>query len=207
MNQPISQPDAASLFLKVRPATGDRRDRPSSFMALLKTIKEDLRTNDRSVFRPGFQAIATHRFGVWAHGLGNPVFRAVFSALYNCLNVFVRNVYGIELCVTTKIGRRVHIAHQSGITIHPLATLGNDCLLRQGVTLGQAMYAPNQPAQPAPTLGERVWIGANATIFGGVTIGDDVVIGPNSVVMTDVPSGSIVTAMPSRVMPRPPSKI
>ena len=159
------------------------------------------------MFRPGFQAIATHRFGVWASDLSNPVFRAVFSALYNCLNVFVRNVYGIELCVTTNIGRRVHIAHQSGITIHPLATLGDDCLLRQGVTLGQAMYAPNQPAKPAPTLGERVWIGANATIFGGATIGDDVVIGPNSVVMTDIPSGSIVTAMPSRVMPRPPSKL
>src|SRR5687767_986090 len=38
------------------------------------------------------------------------------------------------------------------------------------------------------TVGNNVFIGANATIMPGVTIGDNVVIGAHSVVTRDVPS-------------------
>jgi serine O-acetyltransferase len=39
----------------------------------------------------------------------------------------------------------------------------------------------------APVLGDRVEIGAGASIIGRVTVGDDARIGPNSVVMSSVP--------------------
>ena len=37
------------------------------------------------------------------------------------------------------------------------------------------------------TIGERVWIGANCTIIGGVHIGDQSVIGAGAVVTKDIP--------------------
>ena len=48
-------------------------------------------------------------------------------------------------------------------------------------------------------IGRDVWIGANCTIFPGVTIGDNVIIGANSVVNRDVPSNTIAFGAPARV--------
>ena len=41
------------------------------------------------------------------------------------------------------------------------------------------------------TIGNNVWIGAQAVVLPGVTIGDEVVIGAGSVVNKDIPSGVI----------------
>ncbi len=46
-----------------------------------------------------------------------------------------------------------------------------------------------------PTIGDEVWIGANAVIVGGITIGNNVLIAPNAYVNTDVSSGSVVIVM------------
>ena len=47
-------------------------------------------------------------------------------------------------------------------------------------------------------IGRDVWIGANCTIFPGVTIGDNVIIGSNSVVNKDIPSNTIAFGSPAR---------
>jgi serine O-acetyltransferase len=108
---------------------------------------------------------------------------------------YVRNHYGIELPATTIVGRRVLIGHQSGIVIHGRAVIGDECVLRQNVTIGAAIIQ-----DAAPTLGRRVQVGTGAVIVGGVTIGDDTRIGPNVVIMTDVPSGvTVFVDRPRRV--------
>ena len=48
------------------------------------------------------------------------------------------------------------------------------------------------------TIGRDVWIGANCTVFPGVTIGDNVIVGANSVVNRDVPANSVVAGAPIR---------
>ncbi|MCQ2217869.1 MAG: hypothetical protein MJZ33_05220 [Paludibacteraceae bacterium] len=45
-------------------------------------------------------------------------------------------------------------------------------------------------------IGNRVWIGINAAIVGGITIGDDVLIAPNSFVNQNIPSHSVVFGNP-----------
>lgn len=47
-------------------------------------------------------------------------------------------------------------------------------------------------------IGEDVWIGAGATILGGVSIGDGAVIGAGSVVTSDIPPGAICVGSPAR---------
>jgi acetyltransferase-like isoleucine patch superfamily enzyme len=48
------------------------------------------------------------------------------------------------------------------------------------------------------SIGDSVFIGANATILMGVTIGDHAVIGAGAVVNHDVEAYSIVAGVPAR---------
>jgi acetyltransferase-like isoleucine patch superfamily enzyme len=47
-------------------------------------------------------------------------------------------------------------------------------------------------------IGDRVFVGANATVMMGVTIGDGAVVGAGAVVTSDVPPGTVVTGVPAR---------
>jgi serine O-acetyltransferase len=184
-----------------------RQKRIASVGELWKLIREDLRCNG-GVTYPGFQAVALYRFGVWRDGIGSKLLRIPFTVLYRVSYVFVRNVYGIELPHTARIGRRFTVGHQHGITVHGNSEIGDDCLIRQGVTLGQDRPTPGVRVEnvPAPRLGNGVEVGAGAMLVGGISIGDGVRIGPNAVVMTNVPAGAIVTAPPSRIMALPPKR-
>lgn len=50
------------------------------------------------------------------------------------------------------------------------------------------------------TIEDNVWIGANATICGGVIIGEGSVIGAGSVVTKDIPAGVVAAGNPCRVL-------
>jgi serine O-acetyltransferase len=184
-----------------------REKRIASLGALWALVREDLRYNG-AVSWPGFQALAVHRFGVWKDGIGSKPLRVPVTIVYRIAYAFVRNFYGIELPLTTRIGRRLFVGHQHGIIVHHNAVIGDDCLIRQGVSIGQERPTPGVPIGevPGPKLGNRVEVGAGAMIIGNVTIGDGVRIGPNAVVMTNVPAGAIVTAPLSRIMVPPKRK-
>ncbi len=53
------------------------------------------------------------------------------------------------------------------------------------------------------TIGNNVWIGANATILGGVTIGDHAVIAAGAVVIKDVGQGKVVGGVPAKEISQP----
>lgn len=50
------------------------------------------------------------------------------------------------------------------------------------------------------TIGDHVWVGANAVILPGVTIGENTVIGAGSVVTRDIPANVIAMGVPCRVI-------
>lgn len=57
------------------------------------------------------------------------------------------------------------------------------------------------PERVAPvTIGDRVWIGANALVLRGVTIGSDVVVGAGSVVTRDLPSRCLAAGSPAKAI-------
>ena len=75
--------------------------------------------------------------------------------------------------------------------------IGRNCNLSHGVTLGQA----NRGLQTGtPIIGDDVFIGPGAMIFGSVRIGNNVAIGANSVVTKDVPDNAVVVGSPGRVV-------
>ncbi len=165
---------------------------------LQRVIAEDFRCHDRDWTLPGFRALAVYRFGVWRMDIRQPLVRAPFSILYRALFRRVRNRYGIELPFSAVIGRRVRIEHQGGIVVHGNASIGNDCIIRQGVTIGNRHL--DRP-HDAPTIGDRVNIGAGAKILGAVRLGSDVSVGANAVVLSDIPPGGTVVGAPARLLP------
>lgn len=165
--------------------------------SLLAQIREDWQAHERDWTLPGFRAVAVYRFGRWVSERADGLVRWLLFAVYRMLYRYVRNHYGIELRETTKVGRRFVVGHQSGIVIHFNSEFGDDCLVRQNVTIGAAgMGGIND----GPKFGHRVDIGAGAVIVGKVRIGDDARIGPNAVVMTDVPAGATVFAEAPRMI-------
>ena len=67
---------------------------------LLAQIVEDWKAHGRDWTRPGFQAVALHRFGNWRMRIRRRPVRLPLSFLYRVLFTGVRNVYGIELPYT-----------------------------------------------------------------------------------------------------------
>jgi N-acetylglucosaminyl-diphospho-decaprenol L-rhamnosyltransferase len=169
---------------------------PSTLRELAHYWSEDYRVHRRDLSTPGFRALAVHRFGNYRMHVRKP-WRLPLSLLYQQLYERCRNLYGIELPFSAKIGRRVRIEHQSGIVIHGCATIGDDCIIRQGVTLGNRH---NTSPFDAPVLGHRVNVGAGAKLLGNIHIGDDASIGANSVVLHDVPAGGTAVGIPARVL-------
>jgi serine O-acetyltransferase len=166
-------------------------------LSLWQQIKEDWQAHGRDWTKPGFRAVAIHRFGVWRMTVQPKLLRAPLSVLYRMLYRKVRNTYGIDLPYTVKLGRRVVIEHQSAIIVHGYSVIGDDSIIRQGVTLGNRYL--DRPLE-APKLGKRVNVGAGAKLLGGVTIGDGANIGANAVVLSDIPAGQTAVGIPAKIL-------
>ena len=104
-----------------------------------------------------------------------------------------RDKYCLEIPRQVVIGYGLFLGHAYNITVNQDATLGMNCNIHKGVTIGQENRGSKKGS---PTIGNDVWIGVNATVVGKVTIGDDVLIAPNCFVNCDVPSHSIVIGNP-----------
>lgn len=163
--------------------------------SLFAKIAEDWAAHGKDWTRPGFRAVAAHRFGNWRMTVKPKLLRAPFSVLYRMMFRRARNVYGIELPYSVKLGRRVVFEHQGAVVIHGNVEIGDDSVIRQGVTIGNKSL--DRPFD-APKLGKRVNVGAGAKILGAVQVGDDASVGANAVVLKDVEQGSLVVGIPAR---------
>jgi serine O-acetyltransferase len=166
-------------------------------LGLWQQIKEDWIAHGRDWTKPGFRAVAVQRFGVWRMKVEPKLLRAPLSIVYRSLYRKIRNTYGIDLPYTVKLGRRVVIEHQSAIIIHGYCMIGDDCIIRQGVTLGNRYL--EKPLE-SPQLGDRVNVGAGAKILGKVYLGNDVNIGANAVVLSDIPPGKTAVGIPAKIL-------
>ena len=80
-----------------------------------------------------------------------------------------------------------------GIFISRYATIGENCLIYQNVTIGEV-------DRKAPVIGDNCLIGAGAVIIGDIRIGNNVKIGAGAVVNVNVPDGCTVVSQPMRII-------
>lgn len=107
--------------------------------------------------------------------------------------------YSVDIPATTKIGAGFKIEHCAGIVLNPDVSIGKNCNIYNGVTIGKEKRGKRTGV---PAIGEYVWIGANSVIVGNINIGNDALIAPGAYVNFDVPSHSIVLGNPGRIIPR-----
>lgn len=133
------------------------------------------------------------------------IMRAVeyYSALPGKLNKAISLAYkfrllrqsartGIQLPAGVA-AKGLSIAHYGSIVINAEARIGSWCRLHSATNIGSA-------GGGAPRIGNFVYIGPGAVLYGEITVGDGAVIGANSVVNKDVPPGVTVAGSPARVI-------
>ena len=160
---------------------------------------EDLRVSREGVLSLGFWALQVYRLGHWRYRFRSRLVRYPLGALHLFLAKLAEMLSGITIGVSARIGRRLVIEHSGAIVVHGNSVIGDDCIIRQGVTIGNRRM--DRPLE-APHIGNRVNIGAGAKILGAVRVGDDADIGANAVVLTDVPQGSLAVGVPARIISR-----
>lgn len=105
--------------------------------------------------------------------------------------------YGISIPLETRIGPGLYIGHFGGIHLNEHVVMGANCNLNQGVTIGKHNRGERKGC---PVLGDGVYVGPGAKIFGGIRIGNDVAIGANAVVTRDLPDHAVAVGIPARVI-------
>jgi serine O-acetyltransferase len=165
---------------------------------MFDNLREDWQTHERDPWRQAVWALAVYRFGRWRYGVRPALLRRPLSFAYKVLKVCVQAATGIDLPCETRVGRRLKIEHFGGIIVSGDSVLGDDVILRHGVTIG--LRRTGEPG--APVIGHRVDIGAGAKVLGPIRIGDGAVIGANAVVLCDVPPGALAVGVPAVIKSR-----
>ncbi|MBR6114629.1 MAG: sugar O-acetyltransferase [Oscillospiraceae bacterium] len=154
-----------------------------------RRLTQKLNTMDRSDF-DAIAAVIRELFGRGEGAMVNPPFYCDYGD-----HIFVgRNFFANYNCCFLDVGK---------------ITFGDNCLLGPNVCITTAGH----PVHPAArntlyeygidvTVGNNVWIGANAVLCPGVTIGDNAVIGAGSVVTRDIPAWTVAAGSPCRVIRR-----
>ncbi|SEG52476.1 serine O-acetyltransferase [Bryocella elongata] len=167
-------------------------------MSIFRQIRSDWIAHQRDWSRHGFWALMVYRFGNWRYGIRPRALRMPFSFAYRVLHFISISLCGIELPCEVKLGDRFVIEHVGGIVISGDAVFGEDCVIRNGVTVGLR----HRGQRGSPCIGDRVDIGAGAKLLGPIRIGNDVAIGANAVVLCDVPDGCVAVGIPARILSR-----
>lgn len=108
--------------------------------------------------------------------------------------------YHFQIPYDTRIGKGFYIAHYGRLIIHPRSVIGHNVNCSTGVVIGTQFRGPRKGA---PTIGNYVWIGANALIIGNIRVGNNVLIAPGAYVNFDVPDNSIVIGNPGLIRRSP----
>ena len=95
-----------------------------------------------------------------------------------------KNVFGPGLC----------LVHRGTVVVSPLAHVGANCRIHPSSSIGDY--------NGAPTLGNNVYIGPGAKLFGPIVIGNTVAIGANAVVNNSFPDNCTIGGIPANILSR-----
>lgn len=162
--------------------------------SLLKLIRDDaqLRTTARHFLslwlsNPGFRCLSLLRFQSLCYQRGH-------YKLSNYLRLRMLMRYSFDSVPGCVIGRGFKIEHPAGIVIGKGVVIGDFVTLAGHVTLGEK-FIDGRSEGSYPVLGNRISVGAGATILGGSRIGDDVTIGAGAIILSSIKKGSTVVGI------------
>lgn len=92
-------------------------------------------------------------------------------------------------------GPGLTIVHAGTIVVSGKAKIGKNCRIHVCTNVGNAL---SHGEDGTPVIGDNVYIGPGAKIFGPITIGNDVVIGANAVVNKSFPNSCTIAGIPAK---------
>ena len=111
--------------------------------------------------------------------------------------------YGFQIPWQTEIGPGLMIGHYGTIIVNPHAIIGKNCNISIGTLLGLNHRIDKNGKSLGfeyPTIGDRVSLGNNCKIIGGVKVGSGSIIGVNAVVTKDVEPNVTVGGIPAKII-------
>ena len=100
-------------------------------------------------------------------------------------------------------GPGLAIVHYGLLVIDPTTRVGRNCRIHAGVNIGGGAYFvdPAEAHLHSPRIGDNVYIGPGAKLYGPIVIGDNCVIGANAVVTRSFPdAGLTLGGIPAKVI-------
>lgn len=143
---------------------------------------------------PGYQYSWWMRF--CAYLSAHKVWRVFFPFSWSILH-HLQIKFGIAISYKARIGKGLFIGHHGGIVTNDQMEIGNNCNLSHDVTIGVSRRGKHPGV---PTIGNNVYIGPGAKLFGKIRVGDNVAIGANCVVTKDIPDNAVVVGVPGKVI-------
>ena len=93
-------------------------------------------------------------------------------------------------------GEGLTLVHVGPVVVSGYARVGKNCRIHICTNIG---YAPSKEGEGAPILGDNVYIGPGAKLFGAICIGSNTAIGANAVVNSSFPQGNCsIGGVPAR---------
>ena len=147
-------------------------------------------------------------------GRGSKIYRSVRmdTPPYRRFSLGQKSVIESYSCINNAVGDVV-IGDHTRIGLHNTiigpVTIGSHVNLAQGITvtaLNHNFEAPERRideqgvSTQQVTIGDDIWIGANAVVLPGVTVGNHCVIAAGAVVTKDVPPHSLVAGVPAKII-------
>jgi serine O-acetyltransferase len=102
-------------------------------------------------------------------------------------------------------GPGLAIVHYGLLILDPTTRIGKNCRIHMGVHIGGAatFVDPSEQSKYSPRIGDNVYIGPGAKIYGPVEIGNNCVIGANAVVTKSfVEDGLTIAGVPAMIIAR-----
>lgn len=93
-----------------------------------------------------------------------------------------KNVFGAGLC----------LVHYGTIVVSSKAIIGENCRIHPSTSIGDY--------NGTPIIGNNVYIGPGAKLFGNIIIGNNVAVGANAVVNTDIPDNVSIGGIPAKII-------
>ncbi|MCY4745072.1 serine O-acetyltransferase [Pelomonas sp. UHG3] len=188
---PAQDADAlAARFLQTLPALRELLD--SDVLAAYQGDPAARSVDEVLLCYPGLRALISHRLAHELYRLGLPLIARVIAELAHADT-------GIDIHPGATIGPGCFIDHGTGVVIGETAVLGRRVRIYQNVTLGAKSFPTDGDGnllkgQPRhPIVEDEAVIYAGATVLGRVTIGRGAVIGGNVWLTRSVAPGSVVT--------------
>jgi len=163
-------------------------------------IKEDIlifRNKELLSFKDYIYLLNPRLYPVILVRISSSLYEHKLGFLAKIISMINFTLFGCDIARAAKIDGGLYLPHTSGIVIGEYATIGKNCIILQGVTLGDR---GEEYETSNPTIGDYVEIGAGAKILGKITIGDFARIDANSVVLKDVPKCGVAVGLPAKVV-------